>query len=114
MLFILTWMLALILIFFISWAAYYFGGNFVVFEGVSKQDGMKLAGVEIFYAAVASMIGFIPLGGIVSAILTLALPFIMIKAIRKKFDTGLAVAVMVYIVASVAKLLVIGPMYLLT
>ena len=114
MLFILTWMLALILVFFISWAAYYFAGNFVVFEGVSKQDGMKLAGVEIFYLSVASMIGFIPLGGIVGGLLTLALPFIMIKAIKKKFETGLAIAVMVYIVATVGKLLVFVPMYVLT
>ncbi|MFO7794026.1 MAG: hypothetical protein R6V35_03555 [Candidatus Nanohaloarchaea archaeon] len=114
MLFILTWMFALILVFFISWAAYYFGGNFVVFDGVSKQDGMKLAGLEIFYAAIASIFSFMPLGGIVSALLTLALPFIMVKAIKKKFETGLPIAIMVYLVATVGKLLIFVPMYVLT
>lgn len=114
MLFILTWMLALLLVFFISWAAYYVGGNFVVFEGVSKQDGMKLAGVEIFYISIASMIGFMPLGSIVSGLLTLALPFIMVKAIKKKFETGLPIAIMVYLVATVGKLLVFVPLYVLT
>lgn len=114
MLTILIWMLALVIVFFVSWAAYYFGGNFVVFEGVSKIDAMKLSGVEIFYASIASIISFMPLGSIVSGLLALALPFIMVKAIKKKFDTGLPIAIMVYIVATVAKLIVFVPAYVLT
>ena len=41
--------------FLVSWAVYYFGGNFVVFEGVSKIDGLKLAGIELFYIIIIAI-----------------------------------------------------------
>lgn len=107
-------MLALILVFFMSWAAYYFGGNFMVFEGISKIDGMKLASIEIFYISIAAIIGFMPLGGIIAGILHLALPFIMVKAIKRKLETGLPIAIMIYILAAVVKALIIVPIYVLT
>ena len=95
--------------FLVSWAVYYFGGNFVVFEGVSKIDGLKLAGIESFYIIIIAIFRILPLGSIIAGLLSLALPFIMIKAIQKQYDTGLPIAIMVYIVATVGKLIIFIP-----
>ena len=111
---VLITVLALLLVFGLSWTVYHFGGNMVVFEGVSKADSLSLAGIETGYIAFIALLGLIPFGSILGGLISLLLPFIMVKAIKKKLETGLGVAIMVYVVAAVIKLLVIAPLYILT
>lgn len=110
---VLIAVLALLLVFGLSWAVYHFGGNMVVFERVSKVDSLSLAGIETGYIAFIALIGLIPFGSILGGLISLLLPFIMVKSIKKKLETGLGLAIMVYVVAAVIKLVVIAPIYLL-
>lgn len=112
MLFILGAMFGLMISFFVSWISYHYAAKVVVIGGISREESMVIAGIETFYVSLVFMISMMPLGPIFAGILSLLLPYIMLKVLKTRLDTGWIIAIGVFFMVQIVKSVLLLPVYL--
>ena len=113
LLFILGVMLGLMISFFVSWISYHYAAKVVVIDGISREESMIIAAIETFYIALIYMISLMPLGFIFAGILSILLPYIMLKVLKNRLDTGWIVAIGAFVMVELVKAVFIVPLYLI-
>lgn len=111
---ILGVMFGLMISFFISWISYHYAAKVVVIDGISREESMIIASIETFYIAMIYMISLMPFGPIFAGILSLLLPYIMLKVLKTRLDTGWIIAIGVFVLVQIVKSVLVLPIYLLS
>ena len=114
MLFILAIMFGFMISFFISWISYHYAAKVVIIDGISREESMIIASIETFYIILIYMISLMPLGTIFAGLLSLLLPYIMLKVLKSRLDTGWIIAIGTFIMVELVKLVFILPLYFLS
>lgn len=114
MLVILGVMFGLMISFFVSWISYHYAAKVLVIDDVSREESMIIASIETFYIIILYMVSLMPFGSIFAGLLSLLLPYIMIKVLKSRLDLGWVISIGVFVMVEIVKLVFLVPLYLLS
>lgn len=109
----LTALTAILIVFVISSGGYFIGARYALFDEASLKVSSTLGGIELFYGLLIGLLSIVPLGSFFSILMSLFMPVFMVKAVKKQYEASTLTASVIYIFATIVKILVLVPLHLM-